>query len=270
LIAGGDLLDITVFETDFSCGQDKTQGCQTRVSGSGVVVLPLVGSVKVAGLTVAQAEQLIASRLAAGGFFNDPQVSVVQKEYSTQGISLMGEVQKPGSYPLLGSHTLLEAISAGGGLTVKAGNEVTVLHRDHPNNPQHVDLSAPSSSNVAVLPGDTIVVSKAGIVYVVGDVRTPSGVVMERSGLTVLKAIAMAQGTNSTASLNNAKLIRTTATGKQEIPIPLKKILSNQSPDLELQPEDIVFVPTSVAKSAGRRSMEAILQTATGVAIYRP
>jgi polysaccharide export outer membrane protein len=208
--------------------------------------------------------------LAAGGFFNDPQVSIVQKEYSTQGISLLGEVQKPGSYSLLGRHTLLEAISAAGGLTVKAGNNVTILHRDRPNEAQHVDLSAPPGGNIPVLPGDMIVVSKAGIVYVVGDVRTPSGVVMEGSGLTVLKAIAMAQGTNSTASLNHAQLIRTTPTGKQEIPIPLKKILSNQSPDLELQPEDIVFVPSSAAKSAGRRSIEAILQTATGVAIYRP
>src|SRR5437016_1408904 len=67
VIAGGDLLEISVFGTDFSCGPDKTQGCQIRVSGSGGIVLPLIGPVRVAGLTVAQAEQLIASHLAAGG-----------------------------------------------------------------------------------------------------------------------------------------------------------------------------------------------------------
>jgi len=131
-----------------------------------------------------------------------------------------------------------------------------------------VDLSAPTSSSVLLTPGDTIVVSKAGIVYVVGDVRQPTGVVMESTGLTVLKAIAMAQGTNSTASLNNAKLIRNTPEGKREIPISLSKILSNKAEDLQLQPEDILFVPSSAAKSATRRGLEAILQTATGVAVY--
>jgi polysaccharide biosynthesis/export protein len=100
-------------------------------------------------------------------------------------------------------------------------------------------------------------------------VRQPTGVVvMESSGLTVLKAIALAQGTNHTASLNNAKLIRNTPAGRREIPIPLSKILSSEAEDLQLQPEDILFVPSSAAKSATRRGLEAILQTATGVAIY--
>jgi len=266
-IASGDLLGISLFGTDFSCAADKA-GCDARVSSSGDVVLPLIGSVRVAGLSVAQAEQLIANRFSEGGFFNNPQVTIVQKEYATQGISVLGEVQKPGIYPLLGSHTLLQAISAAGGTTVKAGNDVRLIHPGHPSESQHVDLSSPTSSGVLLTPGDTIVVSKAGIVYVVGDVRQPTGVVMESSGLTVLKAIAMAQGTNHTASLNNAKLIRNTPEGRREIPISLSKILSNQAPDLALQPEDILFVPNSLARSATRRGLEAILQTATGVAIY--
>ena len=267
MIASGDLLGISLFGTDFSCAADKT-GCEVRVSSSGNIVLPLIGSVRVAGLTVAKAEQAIAASFSEGGFFNNPQVSIVQKEYATQGISVLGEVQKPGIYPLLGSHTLLQAISAAGGTTVKAGNDVRLIHPDHPSESQHVDLSAPTSSSVLLTPGDTIVVSKAGIVYVVGDVRQPTGVVMESTGLTVLKAIAMAQGTNSTASLNNAKLIRNTPEGKREIPISLSKILSNKAEDLQLQPEDILFVPSSAAKSATRRGLEAILQTATGVAVY--
>jgi polysaccharide biosynthesis/export protein len=261
IIASGDLLDISVFGTDFFK--------ETRVGGMGEISLPLVGSVKVAGLTVAQAEQAIAARLSQERLFNDPQVTIVQKEFSTQGISVMGEVQKPSIYPLLGPHTLLEAISAAGGTTVKAGNDVSILHRDQPNQAQHVNLTEPRASNVPVFAGDTIVVSKAGIVYVVGDVHQPSGVVMESSGLTVLKAIAMAQGTNPTASLDSAKLIRNTPHGKQEIAIPLKRILANKAPDPELRPEDILFVPSSAAKSATRRGLEAILQAATGVAIYR-
>jgi polysaccharide export outer membrane protein len=176
-------------------------------------------------------------------------------------------VQKPGIYALLGSHTLLQAISAAGGTTTKAGNDVRLIHAARSNEAQHVDLSSASSS-VTLAPGDTIIVSKAGIVYVVGDVKQPTGIVMESSGLTVLKAIAMAQGTNPTASLNKAKLIRNGPSGHLEIPLSLTKILSNKAEDLPLQAEDVLFIPNSAAKSAARRSLEAILQTATGVAIY--
>jgi polysaccharide biosynthesis/export protein len=266
-IASGDLLEISIFGADFSCGSDKNY-CDARVSGSGDVVLPLIGSVRVAGLTVAQAEQLIAKRLSQGEFYNSPQVTIMQKEYATQGISVAGEVGKPGIYPLLGAHTLLQAISAAGGTTVKAGNDVTIIHKDSPNLPQHADLGSLAGGNTPLVPGDTVVVSKAGIVYVVGDVKQPSGIVMERSGLTVLKAIAMAQGTNPTADLKDAKILRNTPQGKQEIPISIRKIMFDKAPDVELQAEDILFIPNSLAKSAARRSLEAIVQTATGVAIY--
>lgn len=265
-IAAGDLLEIGVFGTDFSCNPDKN-ACDVRVSDSGSIELPLINEVRVRGLTVAQASQLIASRFSAGGFFNDPQVTVVQKEYATQGISVLGEVQKPGIYPLLGSHTLLQAISAAGGTTTKAGNDVKLIHSERSSVAERVDLSSASSS-VMLTPGDTIVVSKAGIVYVVGDVKQPTGIVMESSGLTVLKAIAMAQGTNPTAKLNKAKVIRTGPSGRVEIPLSLTKILSNKAEDLPLQAEDVLFIPNSAAKSAARRSLEAILQTATGVTIY--
>ena len=267
IIAAGDLLDISLFGTDFACGGEKDV-CEARVSASGTIILPLIGEVKVGGLVVAQAKQVIAARLSEGRFFNDPQVTILQKEYASQGISVLGEVQKPGTYPLLGSHTLLQAISAAGGTTVKAGNDVIIIHSDHPNQPEHGDLSSLTSGTTRLMPGDTVVVSKAGIVYVVGDVHQPSGIVMGGSGLTILKAIAMAQGTNSTASLKDAKLIRNTPQGRQEIPISISKILSNKAPDLELQPEDVLFIPNSLAKSATRRSLEAILQAATGVAIY--
>jgi polysaccharide biosynthesis/export protein len=266
-IASGDLLEISLFGADFSCGSAKTD-CDARVSGSGNIVLPLIGSVRVTGLTIAEAEELVAARLSQGDFYNNPQVTITQKEYATQGISVAGEVTKPGIYPLLGSHTLLQAISAAGGTTVKAGNDVTIIHKDSPTHPQHADLSSLSGENTLLAPGDTVIVSKAGIVYVVGDVRQPSGIIMERSGLTVIKAIAMAQGTNPTASLKDAKVIRNTPQGRLEIPISIKKMLYKKAPDVALQPEDILFIPNSLAKSAARRSLEAVVQTASGVAIY--
>jgi polysaccharide export outer membrane protein len=247
---------------------------QVRVSSSGDVTLPLVGAVHVAGITTAEAEKLLEKKLLAGGYFNDPHVSVFEKEYQTQGISVLGEVQKPGIYPMLGSHKLFDVISAAGGTTPKAGNQVTITRRDRSQPPQNLTLAGNGSdstkNNPDVMPGDTVVVQKAGVVYVVGDVHMPGGFIMDKPELTVLQALAMAQGANSTAKLDQARLIRRNGNQRQEVPIALKKILSSKAPDVNLQADDILFVPNSAAKSAMRRGLEAIVQAATGVAIYHP
>ena len=266
LIGRGDLLQVTVYGTDF----DR----QVRVTDEGEISLPLIGNIKVGGLSIGDAEQVVGRKLASAGYFNDPQVSIFEREYATQGISVLGEVQKPGIYPLPGARNLFDAISAAGGTTEKAGNQVTITHRNHPEVPETVPLSyagqSSAHSNIQLLPGDTVVVGRAGIVYVVGDVHKPSGIVMQNSRMTALQAIAMAEGTNPTASLNQSKLIRKTPEGRKEIPLPLKKILSAKAPDWNLEPDDILFVPSSTAKSATRRGLEAVVQAATGVAIYRP
>ena len=265
LVSSGDLLTVSVY------GAPEYR-YEVRVSSAGDASLPMIGAIKLAGLSTLQAESVIARSLDERGFFNDPQVSVFVKEYATEGISVLGEVQKPGIYPLMGHRTLLDAISAAGGTTPKAGKSVTVTHRGQPESPQTVELSyeeGRSTSNVMIRPGDTVMVSKAGIVYVIGDLKEPTGIVMEKSQLTVLQAVSMAHGANSTAALGSAKLIRkASSSDPQEIPIPLDKILAAKSPDLALQPDDILFVPTSMAKTVTRRGLEAMLQAATGIAIY--
>ena len=265
IIGSGDLLEISVYGAP-----EFTK--QTRVADSGDIAVPLIGSVRVAGLTLREAELAVAKRLTEGGFFTDPQVSIFEKEYATQGISVLGEVQKPGIYPLLGSRKLWDALSAAGGVTPKAGNTITVTHRGQRQDTQKIVLppnqTFPPECNLDVFPGDIVVVSKAGIVYVVGDVQLPGGFVMENRELTVLQAIAMAQGVQPTAKLDKTMLIRKGGDGPQEIPVALGQIMTAKSPDVKLQPDDIVFVPRSAGKAAARRSLEAILQAATGVAIY--
>ena len=267
LIGAGDLLEISLYGMpDF-----KTD---VRVNSGGEISLPMIGALPVAGLSVEQAETLIAHKLTEKGVFNDPHVTVFVKEYATQGLSVLGEVQKPGIYPLLGSRKLYDAISVAGGTTPKAGRYVLITRRNDPQHPVRVPLmtGAPESmeNNVTVEPGDTILVSKAGVVYVVGDVHQPGGFVMENGNdITVLKAIALAQGTNPNAALNGARLIRKTPEGSKDVPLSLKQILAAKAPDLQLQPDDVVFVPGSAGKSAAKRGAEAILQMATGVAIWR-
>jgi len=266
VIGGGDLLKVSVLGAPES---DQ----EVRVDQDGNISLNFIGSVHVAGLTNNAAQDLIAKKLTAGGFFTQPQVSVFTREYATQGISILGEVQKPGVYPLLGARRLFDVLSLAGGTTQKAGNVVSITHRDHPESPHGVVLSNDATesvkSNIEVFAGDTVLVSRAGVVYVVGDVHKPSGVMMDNgTNMTVLQAIAMAEGTNPTAALNKAKLIRKTPSGPQELPLALKDMLSSKAPDVRLQAEDIIFVPNSAAKSATKRTLEAIIQSATGLAIY--
>ncbi len=267
LIGGGDLLEVSVY------GAPDFSKIGVRVSTDGVITLPMINQVKVGGLNFRDAEALVAKKLSEGGFFNDPQVSIFAKEYGTQGVSVLGEVAKPGIYPMLGPRRLFDAISAAGGTTAVAGQSVTITHRGHPDAPETVKLSYSADgtpkSNVTVFPGDTVVVSRAGVVYVVGDVKLPSGIVMQQPRLTVLQALAMAQGANTTAKLSESKLIRRGPDGPQETPLDLKKILNAKAPDPLLEAEDIVFVPSSTGKKALTRSLEAIISTATGMAVYR-
>ncbi|HZE69219.1 MAG TPA: polysaccharide biosynthesis/export family protein [Pyrinomonadaceae bacterium] len=267
LIGAGDLLEVSLYGMpDF-----KTD---VRVDSGGEISLPMLGTVAVGSLSIEQAQALIERKLSQKGLFNDPHVTVFEKEYATQGISVLGEVQRPGIYPLLGSRKLYDVISAAGGTTPKAGRYVLITRRNDPQHPVQVPLvtGAPESmeNNVPVEPGDTIVVSKAGVVYVVGDVHQPGGFVMENGNdITVLKAIALAQGTNPNAALNSARLIRKTPEGPKDVPLALKQILAVKAPDLQLQADDVVFVPGSAGKSAAKRGAEAILQMATGIAIWR-
>jgi polysaccharide biosynthesis/export protein len=266
LVGAGDLLKVSVLGVPES---DQ----EVRVGEDGNISLNFLGAVHVAGLSTSGAQELIAKRLVAGGFFTQPQVSVFTKEYATQGVSVLGEVQKPGVYPLLGSRRLFDVLSLAGGTSAKAGKVVSITHRDHPEAPLSIlmsnDANESAKNNIEIFAGDTVLVSRAGVVYVVGDVHRPSGVVMDNgSDMTVLQAIAMAEGTNATAALSKAKLIRRTPSGPKEQPLNLKDMLASRAPDVRLQPEDIIFVPNSAAKSATSRTLEAIVQTATGLVVY--
>jgi polysaccharide export outer membrane protein len=267
LIGAGDLIEVSLYGVpDF-----KTD---VRINSTGQATFPMLGAVTVGGLSVEQAGKLIEQQLKEKGLYNDPHVTVLEKEFATQGISVLGEVQKPGIYPLLGSRNLFDAISAAGGTTPKAGSYVLVTRRNDSEHPIRVPLSTgtPDSmtNNVSVQPGDTILVSKAGIVYVVGDVHQPGGFVMENGkDITVIQAIALAQGIGPNAALGGARLVRKTPDGPKDIPLELKKILAAKAPDPQLQADDIVFVPDSAAKSGFKRGLEAAVQAATGLAIWR-
>lgn len=265
-IGAGDLLEMNVLQTPELSGK-------LRVSNRGDVFLPLLGTLHVEGLTAEQAQCLIRQKLKDGDFMKDPQVTVFISEYATQGVSVLGEVRKPGIYPSFGSHRLLDYLSLAEGLTPLAGAQISITRAGHPEARQRVKVIAGATpqpeANPEIGPGDAIFVERAGVVYVVGDVARPGGFPMDHNGhLSVLQAIALAQGLNGTAAKSASVLIRTTPRGRQEIPLNLKKVLASKATDLELEDNDILFIPTSAASRA-LKGISAVLPTAAAASIYR-
>jgi polysaccharide biosynthesis/export protein len=260
----GDLLEFSVYNV-------PELATKARVGSNGDIYLPLIDYVHVAGLTPEEAQTTIEKRYADGGFLKNPHVSIFISEYASQGASVLGQVSKPGVYPVLGKQRLFDLISAAGGLSEKAGNSITVTHRSQPEKPITVPLARNMTdnpdSNVDVFPGDTVIVRKADVVYVVGDVSRPSGFLMESGNLTVLQAFALAGGAGHTAKLSGARIIRKGPTGMTETPVHLKQMLEAKAADMPMEADDILFVPSSTGKIVAARTMEAALQAATAVGI---
>lgn len=265
-LSAGDLIDYSVYGVP-----EMTQ--RARIDSAGNAYLPLLGSVPLAGLTAEQAQKRLEELLVSGGFLRNPHVTISVAEYAN-GISLLGEVAKPGVYSVAGARRLYDVLATAGGLTANAGTKVTITPKDTTKPTVVVNISRdPSKSaegNILVNPGDTVIVAKGEIVYVVGEVVLPSGFMLDGSEpMTVLQAIAMAHGANHEAKLDKTRIIRKTEKGRIEIPVQLSKIMSAKSKDIPLQADDIVFVPSSAVKTAARRTMDTAIQLATGVTLVR-
>jgi polysaccharide export outer membrane protein len=266
-IAAGDLVAVDVFDT-------AELSAKLRVSEKGDIDLPVAGSLHVGGFTAEEAAVSIERLLRDGNILKHPHVEVFVQEYATQGVSILGEVKNPGVYPELGSHSLLDFISVAGGITPTAGKAVIITHKNDADHPTIVQFdSSPEvakRAGVAILPGDTIVVSRSGIVYVVGDLAKPGGFLIENNDrLTALQAIALAQGANKTAGLNNSRLIRKTSEGRQETRVELGKILAGKQSDVRLEDGDILFVPVSKSKIVAFQGITSAVGLVSGLAIYR-
>src|SRR5579871_4293352 len=220
-LGAGDLLEVGVYNVP-----ELTS--KVRVSNSGDVYLPLIDYVHVEGLTQEEAQSVIEKRLEDGGFVRSPHVTIFVDEASSQGVTVIGEVGKPGIYPDVVDHRLYEEIGRAGGFTTYASRKIAIVRKGQ-NEAIRItlprNLTDDLSGDVDVWPGDTINVPRAPIVYVVGDVARPSGLVVDNGTLTVMQAIALAGGTNHTAKLGGVRLIRKTPSGLTETRVQLKKIL---------------------------------------------
>jgi polysaccharide biosynthesis/export protein len=260
----GDLIEVNVYNVP-----ELTS--KVRVSNSGDVYLPLIDYVHVDGLTQEESQSLIEKRLTDGGFVRSPHVTIFVDEAASQGVTVIGEVGKPGIYPDVSDHKLYEVISEAGGFSPSASRKIAVIRRNQ-TEPIRLDLprnlADDLSSNIDIMPGDTITVPRAPIIYVVGDVGRPSGLLIDNGSLTVLQALALAGGTNHTAKMSGARIIRKTPAGMTETTLHLKQMLEAKTPDVTLQADDILFVPISAGKIVAGRTFEAAMAMATAVSIY--
>ena len=268
LIGPGDQLHINVFETP-----ELEQ--HVRVTDAGDVPLTLVGSVHVAGLTPGLAANLINSRLVAGNYMLHPQVTVVVEAFGTQTVSVLGEVKTPGTYTITAPRTALDLIAMAGGLNPSADRQITIKHKDAPEGQRRYflsnDASAAIHDDVLIYPGDIVIVSKAGITYVLGDVRLPGGYVMNNNDgkLTVLELIAAAGGLNHSATPSKARLIRKEADGNfQTVPLDISAVQKGKQPDLPLKASDIIYIPFSYLKNAAVSSTSNIVSSTSSALIY--
>jgi polysaccharide export outer membrane protein len=266
-IAPGDFIDVSEVHTpEFHS--------VVRVSPSGTVTLPMVHEVQVDGLDEQSAAHAIEAALVAQGMLLHPLVSVLVISYAGQDVSVLGEVVRPGVYPYTLHHRLLDLISAASGLAPSAGRLVNIFHRDDAKTPHPVVLD-PSGTDTAadhnpeLAPGDTVQVSRAGLVYVVGDVLRPGGFPVDPAqGLTVVQALSLAWGPSQNAAMSKAILIREQKGGRTLTSLNLKRMLHGQAPDQPVRDRDILFVPDSTAKNLWNRTMESAIQSAIGVTIY--
>ena len=268
---------------------EESANAPVRIDPAGNIDLPLVGSLHAAGLTVSDLRAQLTQKFSK--YIREPKVSVSVLEFHSLPVTVMGQVKSPGVRQIEGPVRLLEIISMAGGLTDEAGSRVTIT-RELGSGPlplpaARIDLGANvtvaqielaglidgsnPSRNILIRPNDVISVSRADLIYILGEVKKPGGYTLHsHATVTILEAIGMAEGLEKTASPKNARVLRAVGDGKnrEEIHADIAKILSGKSPDVPLQSNDILVVPNNVTRAVALRTMEAAIQMGTGILIY--
>jgi polysaccharide export outer membrane protein len=261
-IAPGFLLDAEVFDEPDLSGQ-------YRVGPDGNVVLPFAGVVHVAGDTQAEAQQKIQNSFKSAEILKNPQVTLNIVQYAPTLVTVLGEVNSPGRLQMLAPHNLLDVLSFAGGESQIAGGEIQVRHEEGGKTETTTyhygrNSNGDTISNVMVHDGDTVIVPRAGIVYVLGAVTRPGGYMMQEDGkLDVIQAISLALGTTLQAKTTEIRVIRRKPDGTfTEFSTSYKAITGGQVTPLQLQPQDIVYVPMSKLKIMAVNGMSLIEQAA--------
>ncbi len=216
IIGAGDVIRISVY-------QNPDLQSQVRVSESGVISFPLLGAVKLGGLTITQAEKQIASGLRDGNFVKQPQVSILVDVFRGNQASVLGNVNKPGRYPLEAADMRLSDLIATAGGVSGVGSDMVVLTGTRKGQPiRHViDLpqtltGANTDADPIIKNGDVVWVDRFPLVYVYGEVQRPGNFRLER-GMTVMQALAAAGGPSLRGTDRGLRIHRRSDNGAMQV-----------------------------------------------------
>ncbi len=231
---------------------DNDYALSVRIGIDGTAILPLIGSVDFRGQTVNTAEAMIAQKLEAAGMYRNPQIILTITEGPSSVVTLAGEMHSV--QPIVGYRNLYSVLAQGGGLPPNASRVVSIF-RAGQTQPVSVDVGNDpvhsAAANIPVFPGDTIMVSRIGVVYVMGEFRSPGIVSISNYGpLTLTQVSAQVGGPVYDAKYKELHLIRTVGDHRTVTTLNIKDVLYGKAPDPIMQPNDIVFLPPSAFKAS--------------------
>lgn len=235
LLGPGDLVRITVYGSpDLST--------ETRVSQAGQLTFPLLGEVAVGGLSIMQSEKKISSMLEEGGFVKKAQVNIVVMQFTSQQISILGDVLKPGRYPLERTSSLVEVLALAGGISPNGSDIVTILSQSEGKTTKY-DYDLPDllrngkGVNIKIYTDDIIYVPHAPMFYIYGEVQRAGQFRLERN-MTVAQALAVGGGLTIRGTERSLRIKRRNAGGVLET--------IEAKPDDLLIKDDVLFVRESL------------------------
>jgi polysaccharide biosynthesis/export protein len=236
-LAAGDMIRISVYQS-----ADLT--LETRLTEAGTISYPLLGSVALAGLTVSEAEKRIADGLRSGNFVKQPQVSIAVQQVRGNQVSVLGQVGRPGRYPLeTGSVQLTDMIATAGGIVGTGADQIVVVGTRN-NQPYRVEIDLPSvfgpnrrANDLTLQNGDVIWVDRAPMIYMYGEVQKPGTLRLER-GMTVMQALAASGGLTQRGTERGLRVHRRDAQGQVRV---IEPAMTDR-----LQADDIIYIRESV------------------------
>lgn len=262
-IGEGDVLNVNVFDTPEFSGI-------YAVSDKEEINFPLLGILRVGGMRANELAILLQGRLVKANILRYPQVNVIVSSFASQGISVLGEVAHPGIYATYGSQRLLDIISLASGFTPLAGSTALIRHRGEESAETVAIRSANgeiSDSEVQLEPGDTIIVQRASVVYVMGEVGKPGGFVMDRGKISVLQGIALAGGPLKTSS-HNLVIVHASDRAIGPTAVNLDRVMRGKTPNPILESGDILYVPNSMIRTVAQIGVPGVISATASAVIY--
>jgi polysaccharide export outer membrane protein len=236
LLGPGDVVKVSVYGS-------PDLGVETRISESGLLTFPLVGQVPVAGLPVSAAEKKLADLLESGGFVRKAQVNILVTVMQSQLVSVLGQVNRPGRYPVDGQRSVMDMLATAGGIAVDGGDTVSLIRKRNGAGAKEVidivDLvrQGNAGDRYEVLGGDVIYVERAPRFYIYGEVQRPGQFRLERA-MTVVQALSVGGGLTPRGTERGMQIKRRDASGKL--------VVLDAKHDELLQADDVVYVKESL------------------------